>query len=94
MGLVVKQVNAEEIEQRVVSWLQAPRGGKTSAEAASVLAAFKPIWCVLRQETIRSLVQQLVWEVHWNAHHNRITVTLDEIAVHEYAEELRRANND
>jgi len=87
------QVNAEEIEQRVVRWLQAPRE-KTSSEAASVLAAFKPIWCVLREETIRSLVQQLVWEVRWDAHHNRITVMLDEIAVHEYAEELRRASDE
>ena len=88
------QVNAEEIEQRVVRWLQAPSGGKTSSEAASVLAAFKPIWCVLRQETIRSVVQQLVWEVRWDAHHNRTTVMLDDIAVHEYAEELRRANDE
>lgn len=87
------QVTGGEIEQRVLRWLQAPRRG-LGAEAAFVLVAFKPIWRALRPRTIRALVQQLVWEVRWDASHDRFEVMLDEIAIHEHAEELRRSSAD
>jgi hypothetical protein len=48
---------------------------------------------VLRPRTIRALVQQLVWELRWDASHDRFEVMLDDIAIHEHAEELRRSSD-
>lgn len=63
-------------------------------EAGEVFAAFEPIWPVLLPATIRSLVHQLIWEVRWSARSNRFVVMLDEIALHQYAEELRPIHED
>ncbi len=78
----------------MVGWLQSPKRGELSAEAAFVLSTLKSIWRVLRPWTLRSVVQQLVWEVRWDASHDRIEVMLDDVAVHERAEELRRVRDE
>ncbi len=88
------QVSAGEIETRVVGWLQSPKRGELSAEAAFVLSTLRSIWRVLRPRTLRSVVQQFVWEVRWDASHDRIEVMLDDVAVHEQAEELRRVRDE
>jgi hypothetical protein len=86
------QVRANEIEQRVLRWLQSPRRTQMESEAGLVFAAFESIWPVLLPATIRSLVHQLIWEVRWNARANRFVVMLDEVAVRGYAEELGGAS--
>lgn len=84
------QVSAVEIERRVVKWLRDPPPRRLSPDAPLVLAELDHMWPVLFPRSVRSLVEQLVWEVRWDASRNRVTIMLDEIAVHEFAERIRR----
>lgn len=78
----------------MLRWIQSPPGRRqVGEEAAYVLSAFEPIWRVLWPRTIQALVQQLVWEVRWDASHDRFEVMLDDLTIHEHAEELRRSSD-
>lgn len=84
------QVAAEDIEQRVLTWLRKPTGD-IAPDAHFVLTHDAPIWQVLFPQVEHRLVAQLVWEVQWDGRKDKFTVVLDETAIaEEYAAIKRR----
>lgn len=87
------QVAADDIEQRVLTWLRKPTGD-VSPEGRFVLARYAPIWKVLFPQVVRGLVAQLVWEVRWDGRKDEFTVMLDEIAIAEECAKLKRRDEE
>jgi hypothetical protein len=67
------QVAAEDIEQRVLTWLRKPTGD-SAPDAHFVLTHYAPIWEVLFPQVEQRLVAQLVWEVQWDGGKDKFTV--------------------
>ena len=83
------QIAADDIEQRVLTWLRKPTGD-VSPEGQFVLARYAPIWEVLFPQVVRGLVAQLVWEVQWDGRKDEFSVMLDETAIAEEHAKLKR----
>jgi hypothetical protein len=87
------QVAADDIEQRVLTWLRKPTG-EVSPEGQFVLARYAPIWEVLFPRVVSGLVAQLVWEVQWDGRKDEFSVMLDETAIAEEQARITRRDEE
>jgi hypothetical protein len=87
------QISADDIDQRVLTWLRKPRGA-ISPEASFVLMRYAPTWEVLFPQVVNRLVAQLVWEVRWDGPKDSFTVVLDETAIAEEYAKLKMRDEE
>jgi hypothetical protein len=88
------QVAAAEFEKRVVQQLMGLSVNATTADAMFLFGALRSVWQYMREWLLRSYVRGLIKDVHWDADQDRIALSLEEDAVREHAESLRRAHED
>lgn len=80
--------------RQVISRVLIPVGSGMAAPSPHVVLNFRSEDKVVRLPSRGGTWPSVaVWEVRWDACHDRFDVMLDAIAIHEHAEELRRSSN-